>query len=530
MNGKKYDGDLNPWFLCKEKDQSSDIYVIGLQEMVDLNAINVAINSASNTGSSLQKAQAWKKSIMDCLNGNSENERFQLMAEKLLVGLYIVVFVRESLVPKVGDIRTTSTGVGSLGVLGNKGCVAIRMNVYDTPLCFICSHLAAHLENVQGRNADFKNIIDRTLFTASGADTHIGEIAKKAVNDTDPDIAKYTDIVMHRRGAARFATRDLKIYDHEIIIWLGDLNYRISDELGIEHVFEKIAAKQQEELLQYDQLNRERQRGVVFQGFEEELITFPPTYKFQPGTDLYEQRPEKKLRTPAWCDRILWKSESEIFNIFNRVTPSDYRCVSDLNPSDHKPVSIKLDCTLKNVIENDERKVFSELVDILCKTKSDTNPSLEVNSKNFFFEAVRYKIPTTQELSIKNVGASIMHWHFAMKEGENVRCKSWLKLSQQSGLLLPGEGTTVLLTVSIDEYTSQVLNTAKDCMEDVLIFRAENFPDLYIHIEGSYMRSSFGMPLEVLVKHLKPVSKIIRSSSTTEEENENPVEAIYGKL
>ncbi|RYY82110.1 hypothetical protein EON63_14010 [archaeon] len=24
------------------------------------------------------------------------------------------------------------------------------------------------------------------------------------------------------------------------------------------------------------------------------------------GTDVYEQRPEKKLRAPAWCDRILY--------------------------------------------------------------------------------------------------------------------------------------------------------------------------------------------------------------------------------
>lgn len=40
--------------------------------------------------------------------------------------------------------------------------------------------------------------------------------------------------------------------------------------------------------------------------FEEGPLTFKPTYKYQPGTDLYEQRPDKKLRAPAWCDRILW--------------------------------------------------------------------------------------------------------------------------------------------------------------------------------------------------------------------------------
>jgi phosphatidylinositol-bisphosphatase len=52
-----------------------------------------------------------------------------------------------------------------------------------------------------------------------------------------------------------------------------------------------------------DQLNIERGKGTVFVGFHEGLIDFLPTYKFQPGTDEYEQRPEKKLRAPAWCDR-----------------------------------------------------------------------------------------------------------------------------------------------------------------------------------------------------------------------------------
>ena len=60
-------------------------------------------------------------------------------------------------------------------------------------------------------------------------------------------------------------------------------------------------------LLSLDQLNLERAKGTVFQGFVEGPITFPPTYKFQQGTDIYERRKEKKLRAPAWCDRVLWR-------------------------------------------------------------------------------------------------------------------------------------------------------------------------------------------------------------------------------
>lgn len=58
-----------------------------------------------------------------------------------------------------------------------------------------------------------------------------------------------------------------------------------------------------EKLTESDQLNIERAAGRVFQGFHEGNLTFAPTYKYIPGQDIYDQRPEKKMRCPAWCDR-----------------------------------------------------------------------------------------------------------------------------------------------------------------------------------------------------------------------------------
>ena len=40
-------------------------------------------------------------------------------------------------------------------MMGNKGGAAIRFKWMDSTICFVCSHLAAHSENVVGRNADF---------------------------------------------------------------------------------------------------------------------------------------------------------------------------------------------------------------------------------------------------------------------------------------------------------------------------------------------------------------------------------------
>lgn len=41
------------------------------------------------------------------------------------------------------------------------------------------------------------------------------------------------------------------------------------------------------------------------QGFQEGRISFPPTFKFLPGSSAYSEK-----RVPSWTDRILWKVRS----------------------------------------------------------------------------------------------------------------------------------------------------------------------------------------------------------------------------
>ena len=62
-------------------------------------------------------------------------------------------------------------GVGVMGMLGNKGGASVRMTVFDSAMCFVCSHLAAHRENVAGRNGDYKNILEKSVFAAPAPDT-----------------------------------------------------------------------------------------------------------------------------------------------------------------------------------------------------------------------------------------------------------------------------------------------------------------------------------------------------------------------
>ncbi|GAB4847304.1 Type I inositol polyphosphate 5-phosphatase 5, variant 2 [Ancistrocladus abbreviatus] len=98
-----------------------------------------------------------------------------------------------------------------------------------------------------------------------------------------------------------------KITDHDRAIWFGDLNYRVS--LSYEETRTLLEDNKWDSLLEKDQLNIERKAGRAFKGWEEGRILFAPTYKYSQNSDSYAgetAKSKKKRRTPAWCDRILW--------------------------------------------------------------------------------------------------------------------------------------------------------------------------------------------------------------------------------
>lgn len=86
-----------------------------------------------------------------------------------------------------------------------------------------------------------------------------------------------------------------------------------------------------EVLLANDQLKMSREKGKAFGGFNEGDLTFPPTYKFDIGTNNYDT--SKKSRIPSWTDRVLWRDGGA-----GDVSLLKYDSVGDVRTSDHKPV------------------------------------------------------------------------------------------------------------------------------------------------------------------------------------------------
>ena len=127
----------------------------------------------------------WSEKIINCLQNVG---CYTMICEKHLVGLLLCIFAKKTLVNKINDVRTCSTGVGIMGVLGNKGGIGVSMNIYDSNVCFISSHLAAHTENVEGRNLDYKNIIERSVFPSDNDGFESEQNGSRSLDDVSYSI------------------------------------------------------------------------------------------------------------------------------------------------------------------------------------------------------------------------------------------------------------------------------------------------------------------------------------------------------
>ena len=371
-----------------------DLVAVGFQEIVDLNAVNVAVDNKTQ-----QRSQFWVERLTQTLNKRSQNNNphstYVMLTQKSMVGLLICVFVKYVHAPRVKYVNAASVGVGVMGMMGNKGGVSIRLQFYDSTLCFVCSHLAAHRENVVGRNADFANVAQKTSF----------EIGEAAIRE-----------VIRSGSLSHFAigSSSVGLNDHDHVFWLGDLNYRIDESMPTETVLKHSQATQvTDELRHLDQLNMERAAGRAFDEFEEGVIHFRPTYKYQPGTDVYEQRPDKKLRAPAWCDRILWRSQVD-----SHVQQLTYNRSESPNCSDHKPVYSSLRITVKDVVQEKREAIYGELMALLDRYENQTLPMVGLDRVALDFGEIRYDERLTLPIQITNTGSVVAQYRFVPKPEE----------------------------------------------------------------------------------------------------------------
>ncbi|XP_072294353.1 phosphatidylinositol 3,4,5-trisphosphate 5-phosphatase 1 [Eucyclogobius newberryi] len=284
--------NISSWFLCKGQGKTRDdtaehiphdIYVLGTQE--------------DPLGE-----RDWVETVKSTLR-NITNISFKQVASHTLWNIRIVVLVKPEHENKISHIFSDSVKTGIANTLGNKGAVGVSFMFNGTKFGFVNSHLTSGSEKKLRRNQNYTSIL-RFL--------NLGE--KKL---TPFDITNQ--------------------FTH--LFWLGDLNYRVEmQSTEAEYIVTKIKQQQYQELLGKDQLNMERSEGKVFLHFDEEEITFAPTYRFERYTrEKYAYTKAKatgtKYNLPSWCDRVLRKSYPLVHVICHA-----YGCTNDIMTSDHSPV------------------------------------------------------------------------------------------------------------------------------------------------------------------------------------------------
>ncbi|XP_068122474.1 synaptojanin-1 [Hyperolius riggenbachi] len=309
------------------RSKPTDIFAIGFEEMVELNAGNIV--NASTTNQKLWAAEL-QKTI-------SRDNKYVLLASEQLVGVCLFVFIRPQHAPFIRDVAVDTVKTGMGGATGNKGAVAIRMLFHTTSLCFVCSHFAAGQSQVKERNEDYNEIIRKLSFPM---------------------------------GRTLFA--------HDYVFWCGDFNYRI--DLPNEEVKELIRNQNWDSLMGGDQLINQKNSGQVFRNFLEGKVNFAPTYKYDLFSDDYDT--SEKCRTPAWTDRILWRRRkwpfdrsAEDLDLLNSSLQEGRNIAYTWNPgsllhygraelktSDHRPVVAVLDVDIFETDAEERQKIYKEVI------------------------------------------------------------------------------------------------------------------------------------------------------------------------
>ena len=351
--------NLDSWLIQNNQTIVPDIYVVGLQEVVELNAGNIVLNLEDKEIILLD----WAKKIENSIQKIGNYKRLIAMN---LVGINLYCYVLENEYDNINNLTRKYVKTG-FGGAGNKGSCCINFNYLSSTISIACSHLAAGEKKNKQRLKEIQEILAQKISTFEKP-SELNILIEENVN------AETNNEVIHENENNDNLSYSFK--DSDIWILFGDLNFRIDMDYD---EFSQFITKGEnwQKLLEYDQFNKNKKASIEFKEIlDEDLIIHPPSYKYMIGSDSYDYDSKDKFdedtsinnatpntnlsgkkRNPSWCDRIFYKKNSFVTKDEMKSLTSlrFYNCVFDDNfqTSDHRPIFNIFDII---VFKDDEEK------------------------------------------------------------------------------------------------------------------------------------------------------------------------------
>ena len=366
--------NLDSWLLPKDEKLVPDIYFIGLQEVVELNATNVIMISEDKQQQILGD---WDFRINYSIQ---KIGKYKKLVEMNLIGINFYCYVLENKFDNITNLSKKKVKTGLGGTTGNKGSCCINFDYDNTNFSIACSHLAAGAKKNKQRLKELNFILDLKLesfFNPIEFENIMKEefdLCDQSIEEIMPDIEEEkieknsmttstnstaslnSNIIRNSTGQGEGNNNidSIPFKNSDIWIIFGDLNFRV--DMAYEEFSEFVKKGNWNKLLDYDQFIKFKLASLYsMECIQEDEINFPPTYKYIKNSNEYDYKPKfknkkknpneaqksGKKRNPSWCDRVFYKKNAYCTKDGNKIIKGlEYNNVMDDNfkTSDHRPI------------------------------------------------------------------------------------------------------------------------------------------------------------------------------------------------
>ena len=381
--------NLDSLLIPKDSKIIPDIYFVGFQEVIKLNATNIIMTGEDKLQ---QVLNDWDKKVYESISKIGKYKKLVVMN---LVGIDFFSYILEEKFGKVKNISKKIVKTGFGGTTGNKGSCVINFDYENTNISVACSHLVANKKNKRIKELEFiLNLKLNTFYNPEQLKDKSNEQSETTnqileeimIGEDEPsknlhsNSISLTNNITNPNTSNKIETtnNDSKLFkDTDVWIVFGDLNFRIDMEYEEFSEFIK-KGNSWDKIREYDQFVKYQLASLSSNTYiKEDIIKFAPTYKYIINSDEFDYTPKDQIqnpkekdenlhksgkkRNPSWCDRIFYKNNSFKTKDGKKIiTGIEYNSVMDKNfqTSDHRPVYEIFDVIIFK--ENQEKKEMIE--------------------------------------------------------------------------------------------------------------------------------------------------------------------------